>query len=197
MKKSKSKVKIESKPSVLIKKYGDRRLYDTGASQYVKLDDIARMVRDGIDVKVLDARSGKDLTYVVLAQIILEDARERETALPLQLLTQLVKASDRATHEFLTWYLNSTFDLYQKAQESVRARISGARSAVSNPIDFVRNMLAGKLSLPAPSAPPAPDEADAETLRRRVQELEARLAQRETPARRAPKSRNRKAEAGS
>lgn len=181
------------KRKVLIKKYGDRRLYDTTASGYVKLDDIARMVRDGIDVKVVDARSGKNLTYIVLSQIILEEARDRETALPLQVLQQLVRASDRASHDFLSWYLNNTMDLYQKAQERVRSGLSEAKSAVSSPLEFVRGLLAGQ-SLPTAPPPsrssPAPDRAEAEKLRRRVKELEARLAQADRPAkpvRRPPK----------
>ena len=171
------------KPKLLIRKYSDRRLYDTSASRYVKLDDIARMVRDGMDVKVVDARTGKDLTYMVLTQVIVEDARERETALPLQLLRQLVRTSDRATHEFLSWYLSSTLDLYQKAQESVRTRLSEAKSAVSSPLEFVRTLLAGQ------PWPPTPDADEVETLRRRVEELEARLAQLNKPARRPPKRR--------
>src|SRR5579872_1128509 len=96
----------KSKPPRVIKKYSDRRLYDPSASRYVTLEDIARMVREGAELKVVDARSGKDLTYVTLTQIILEDARQRETPLPLHLLEQLVRASDKATHEFLSWYLN-------------------------------------------------------------------------------------------
>jgi polyhydroxyalkanoate synthesis repressor PhaR len=181
------------KRRVLIKKYGDRRLYDTTASGYVKLEDIARMVRDGIDVKVVDARSGKNLTYIVFSQIILEEARDRETALPLQLLQQLVKASDKSSHEFLSWYLKNTMDLYQKAQEKVRSGLTEAKSAVSSPLEFVRNLLAGQ---PLPAAPPPSrsspphDRAETEELRRRVAQLEARLAQADRPAkppRRAPK----------
>jgi polyhydroxyalkanoate synthesis repressor PhaR len=163
------------KPKVVIRKYSDRRLYDTGASCYVKLDDIARMVRHGIDVQVVNARTGKDLTSMTLTQVIMEDARARETALPLQLLRQLVKASDRTTHEFVSWYLNSTLDLYQKAQEAVRVRVSEAKSAVSSPLDFVRHLLAGH------PWPPTPDAAEVEKLRRRVEELEARLLQRSKP----------------
>jgi len=170
------------KRNVLIRKYSDRRLYDTIASRYVKLDDIARMVREGIDVKVVDARTGKDLTSMTLTQIIVEDARGRESALPLQLLQQLVRASDRATHEFLSWYLHSTLDLYQKAQESVRTRLSEAKSAVSSPLEFVRHLLAGQ---PLPGTPPHASEV--EKLRRRVEELEAHLAQLDKGARRAPK----------
>ncbi len=130
-------------PEVLIRKYSDRRLYDTGASRYVKLDDIARMVRDGIDVQVVDGRSGKDLTHLIFTQIIVENAREREIALPLQLLTQLVRASDKASHDFLTWYLNNTLDLYKKAQETMHSRLSTAKNVVASPLEFVRNLLAG------------------------------------------------------
>jgi polyhydroxyalkanoate synthesis repressor PhaR len=139
-------------PQVLIRKYGDRRLYDTGASRYVKLEDIARMVRDGIDVRVVDDRTGKDITHVVFTQIIVENAREKEIALPLQLLTQLVRTSDKATHEFLTWYLNNTLDLYKKAQDTVHSRLSDAKRAVSSPMDFVRDLLS-QYSGPIPEPP--------------------------------------------
>jgi polyhydroxyalkanoate synthesis repressor PhaR len=163
-------------PQVLIRKYSDRRLYDTGASRYVKLEDIARMVRDGIDVRVADGRTGKDLTNLVFTQIIVENAREREIALPLQLLTQLVRASDKATHDFLTWYLNNTLDLYKKAQETVQTRLSTAKTAVGSPLEFVRNLLAGH-SLR--SQTPTVDSEEIQKLRRQVQQLQSRLRQRE------------------
>jgi polyhydroxyalkanoate synthesis repressor PhaR len=166
---------------VLIRKYSDRRLYDTGASRYVKLEDIASMVREGKEVRVVDERTGKDLTHIVLTQIIVEDAKQRQIALPLQLLTQIVRASDQATHDFLSWYLDSTLDLYQKAQKTVHTRLSEAKNAVSTPLDYVRNLLAGD------SWPAAPEGGEVEQLRRRVEELQARLAQRKKPARRASK----------
>ena len=167
-------------PEVLIRKYSDRRLYDTGASRYVKLDDIARMVRDGSDVRVVDGRTGKDVTHIILTQIIAENAKERQIALPLQLLTQIVRASDKATHDFLSWYLNSTLDLYQKAQNSVNTRLSKAKKAASTPLDYVRNLLA------AHSWPPTAEGGEVEQLRRRVEELQTRLAQPKKSARRAP-----------
>jgi polyhydroxyalkanoate synthesis repressor PhaR len=172
-------------PEVLIRKYSDRRLYDTSASRYVKLDDIARMVRDGSDVRVVDGRTGKDVTHIILTQIIAENAKERQIALPLQLLTQIVRASDKATHDFLSWYLNSTLDLYQKAQSSVNTRLSEAKNAASTPFDYVRNLLAGH------SGPPAAQGSEVEQLRRRVEELQTRLAQRKKPARRTPKRKRR------
>ncbi len=156
---------------VVIKKYSDRRLYDSGARQYVKLEDIARLIREGVEVEVRDARSGKDLTRVILTQIIAEDARDDQTGLPLKLLRQLVLASDRATHDFLSWYLETAFDLYQKAGTAVRSRMSEARSVVSNPMEFVRNLL-GTQARPAER-----EEDELERLRRRVAELEELVAQ--------------------
>jgi len=166
---SESSRQDRGKPKLVIKKYSDRRLYDSSASRYVTLEDVARMVREGIDVKVVDVRSGRDLTYFTLTQIILEDARQRETPLPLQLLQQLVRASDKATHDFLSWYLNSSLDLYQKAQDAVRTRFPEAKAAVARPIEFVRNLL-------AENAGPVSEVSEVEKLRRRVDELEARLA---------------------
>ncbi len=163
-----------AKPKVAIKKYGDRRLYDTLAKRYVKLDDIARMVREGQELEVRDARSGKDLTCAVLTQIVMEDAREGQTILPLQLLQQIVMASDRATREFLTSYLHGTLELYGKAREAFESGLSGARQAVTNPVEFVRSLV-GK-------------DAEIAQLRRRVEELEARLALADRP-RRKPRRR--------
>ncbi len=140
----------------VIRKYGDRRLYDTSGKRYVKLEDIKRMVREGIDLEVVDARTGKDLTRVVLTQIIVEDSREKESGPPLQLLRQIVMASDRATHEFLASYLAGAMDLFKEA-----------KSAVSSPLDYVRRLMAG--------------DDEIEQLRRRVLELESRLAEREKP----------------
>ena len=169
-------------PEVLIRKYSDRRLYDPGASRYVKLADIALMVRDGIDVRVVDGRSGKDITRSIFTQIIVENAREREIALPIQLLTQLVRSSDKATHDFLTWYLNSTVDLYKKAQESLHTRITDAKGAVASPLEFVRKLLSGH-AWPSPAA----DKEEVEELRRHVEKLQSQLKQTKARGRPAPK----------
>ncbi|HXW13391.1 MAG TPA: hypothetical protein VEN79_02685, partial [Terriglobia bacterium] len=92
--------------------------------------------------------------------------------------------------EFLSWYLNSTLDLYQKAQETIRTRLPEAKGVVARPIEFVRNLLAGHAW--PPSAPaPAPDDPEVEDLRRRVKDLEVRLGGRRKSAgrrRKAPES---------
>ncbi len=144
------------------------------------------MIRDGEEVEVRDARTGKDLTRAVLTQIVMEDARDASGGLPTNVLHQLVMASDRATSEFLGWYLNSAFDLLRKAQHGVQHGITDARRAVVNPLEFVRGVFSGG----AESAPPEPAD-DVERLRRRVEELEARLE--ELSRARKPAARKRRA----
>ncbi len=154
--------------TAIIRKYPNRRLYDTSAGRYVNLEDLAAMIRRGTDVQVVDARTGDDLTRVILTQIIVEDARDRPTGLPLELLRQLIIASDRAGHEFIMWYLKSAFDAYKKVQEAVQTRLSDVRSAALSPLSAMKTFLTG--------TPASPSEGELEQLRRRVAELEARLA---------------------
>ena len=159
--------------TVIIKKYGNRRLYDTGGSRYVNLDDIARFIREGSDVQVVDAKTGRDLTRVTLTQIITEDAKEKPTGLPLELLRQLIMASDQVRQEFVMWYLKSAFDTYQKVQDAVQNRLSEVESAILSPVDAMKRFLG------ASAPPPGRVEADSEleSLRKRVAELEGRLKQ--------------------
>jgi len=157
----------EAKPArAVIRKYPNRRLYDTSARRYVNLDDLAAMIRQGTEVQVVDAKTGDDLTRVVLTQIIVEDAKGQPTGLPLELLRHLIVASDRAGQEFIMWYLKSAFDAYHKVQETLESGLSDVRSAALSPLNLMKNLLTG-------SAQPA--EAELEQLRLRVAELEARL----------------------
>jgi polyhydroxyalkanoate synthesis repressor PhaR len=171
--------------TVVIKKYGNRRLYDTASSSYVNLDDIARFIREGKQVQVVDAKTGRDLTRVTLTQIITEDAKGKPTGLPLELLRQLVMASDEVRQEFVMWYLKSAFDSYEKVQNAVQSRLTDVQSAILSPVDTMKRFL----GVAAPSRPEAEPELDA--LRKRVAELEARLenqARGEQQRRRAPNS---------
>jgi polyhydroxyalkanoate synthesis repressor PhaR len=167
----------EMKPgTVVIKKYGNRRLYDTAGSRYVNLDDIARFVRGGKELQVVDAKTGQDLTRVTLTQIITEDAKDKPTGLPLELLRQLVVASDEVRQEFVMWYLKSAFDAYQKVQDAVQSRLGEVQSAILSPMEMMQKFLN---AAPA-SQPRAQTEPELDALRKRVAELEARL---EKPAR--------------
>ena len=107
-------------PPVLIKKYGNRRLYDTGDSRYITLDELATKVRGGTDVRVVDVQSGDDLTQATLAQIILESGTAARV-LPVGLLTQLIRLSDDALAEFFSRYVTAALDLYVQARRGVQA----------------------------------------------------------------------------
>jgi polyhydroxyalkanoate synthesis repressor PhaR len=153
--------------AVIIKKYENRRLYDTSTSRYIKLEEIAALVRKGQEVRVVDANTGQDLTRVTLTQIIVEDAKGGPTGLPLELLRQLIMASDRAGREFVMWYLNSAFNAYQKVQESLQSGFNQVRSAALSPLEMMQGSIQA-------------GETD-DALRKRIAELEARLKK---PARR-------------
>jgi polyhydroxyalkanoate synthesis repressor PhaR len=158
-------------PAIVIKKYGNRRLYDTTGSGYVNLDDIARFIREGKDVQVIDAKTGRDITRVTLTQIITEDAKGKPTGLPLELLRQLIIASDEVRQEFVMWYLKSAFETYQKVQDAVESRLTDVQAAILSPVDTMKRFLGAAAA--AQSKPEAEPELDA--LRKRVAELEARL----------------------
>ncbi|SPE37696.1 PHA accumulation regulator DNA-binding protein [Candidatus Sulfopaludibacter sp. SbA3] len=149
---------------VIIRKYPNRRLYDTASRRYVNLDDLAAMIRKGTEIQVVDAKTGDDLTRVILTQVIVEDAKDQPTGLPLELLRQLIMASDRAGQEFLMWYLNSAFEAYEKVQ----------KTALS-PIQMVKSFLSG-------DEKPA-GEGELDRLRRRIAELEALVQKPQKPQR--------------
>jgi len=148
--------------AVVNKKYGNRRLYDTSTSQYINLEEIATLIRNGKDVRVVDAKTGQDLTRVTLTQIVVEDAKGGPTGLPLELLRQLIVASDQVGREFVMWYLNSAFSAYKKVRESLQSGLSEVRSAVLPPLPMTKSSAEG-------------GSEDSNALRKRVAELEARL----------------------
>ena len=127
--------------AVVIKKYGNRRLYNTSTSQYIKLEEIATLIRKGKQVRVLDAKTGQDLTRVTLTQIIVEDAKDGPTGLPLELLRQLIVASDHAGREFVMWYLNSALNAYQKVQDSLQTGLRKVGSAVLPPLQVMQSSI--------------------------------------------------------
>jgi polyhydroxyalkanoate synthesis repressor PhaR len=153
---------------IVIKKYENRRMYDTSHSRYVNLEDLAALIRDGADVQVVDAKTGEDLTRVTLTQIITEDAKDQPTGLPLELLRQLIVASDKARQDFMMWYLKSAFENYQKVQDAIQSQLSGVRQAALSPLETVRRLF-------TPLAPQPSEAAELEQLRNRVAELEEQL----------------------
>jgi len=165
--------------TVVIKKYPNRRLYDTSSSRYINLEDIAVFVREARDVQVLDAQSGEDLTRVTLTQIIMDDAKQQPTGLPVELLRQLIISSDRMGREFIMWYLKSAYDAYQSVQSKLQTGLTGVQSAALSPLNMMKNFL--QTQAPAPPTQETHPAATEELrqLRQRLAELEARV---KTPA---------------
>ena len=106
--------------TVLIKKYGNRRLYDTSDSRYVTLDELAQKIRAGVELRVVDAQTGEDLTQATLTQLVLETGHAARF-LPVQLLTQMIRLSDDALAEFFSRYVTGALDVYLQAKRGVQS----------------------------------------------------------------------------
>jgi polyhydroxyalkanoate synthesis repressor PhaR len=107
----------------VVKKYGNRRLYDTGDSKYVTLDELAAKIRSGIDIRVVDANTNEDLTQATLTQLVLETGHAARF-LPVQLLLQMIRLSDDALAEFFSRYVTGALDLYLQAKRGVQSLAS-------------------------------------------------------------------------
>lgn len=112
--------------TVVIKKYANRRLYDTSASRYVTLDHLRELVKEGRDFQVVDAKSGEDLTRGVLAQIIFEEESKGETLLPVEFLRQLIGFYGDSMQGMVPSYLRMSMDTFAQQQAEMRERMTGA-----------------------------------------------------------------------
>ncbi len=111
----------------VIKKYANRRLYDTGRSSYVTLDDLCEMVKDGYDFVVYDAKSGNDITRSVLAQIIVDKesgSGEDEGLLPTSFMKNLISFYGDNVESLVPSYLENTFEIFVKNQEQMREQFT-------------------------------------------------------------------------
>jgi polyhydroxyalkanoate synthesis repressor PhaR len=97
---------------LLLKKYGNRRLYDTEKSAYVTLNEVAEVIRKGIEIEVIDANTKEDVTAYILTQIILEQAKNKNALLPTGLLHLIIRYGDGILHEFFEKYLHQTISSY-------------------------------------------------------------------------------------
>ena len=114
---------------VVIKKYANRRLYNTATSSYVTLDNLSDMVRQGVDFVVFDAKSGDDITRGVLAQIIFEEESRGQNLLPIQFLRQLISFYGDSMQNLLPTYLEMSLDGFAKQQERFRSQFQQAFGA--------------------------------------------------------------------
>ena len=159
---------------VVIKKYANRRLYDTDASTYVTLEHLAAMVRSGRDFAVQDARSGEDITRSVLTQIIVEEESRGDSLLPVSFLRQLIGLYGNGMQSVLPDYLEASMASFRANGDRFREAMEGAMSA--NPFAEIarRNMELFGAALPKPQSP-ATGDAEVESLKRELAALRAQV----------------------
>ena len=164
---------------MIVKKYSNRRLYDTDASHYITLDELAARIREGVDVRVVDAKTDEDLTQSTLTQIILE---HKAKLLPVPLLVQLIRMRDEALAEFFGRYMTWALELYMSAKQGAH-NLSPYNPLATVPFsatNALARMFMGGLpwqqQAAAPPGPPpmpvaAAQASDVDDLRRELDEL--------------------------
>jgi polyhydroxyalkanoate synthesis repressor PhaR len=187
----------KSEEPITIKKYANRRLYNTGTSTYVTLEDLATMVKNGEEFLVYDAKTGDDITRQVLAQIIFEQENKAgQNLLPTTFLRQLIRFYGDSMQMLVPRYLEQSIDTLTREQEKFRAQMTQAFGGVGafGPLEeqVRRNMemfertfsmfkpfTTPRRSEPPPAEKPADDAAknadDMETLRRQMKEMQEKL----------------------
>jgi len=174
----------ENSDPLLIKRYASRRLYNTETSDYVTLDDIAGFIRSGRTVAIVDLKTGDDLTRQYLLQIITEHESKGENVLPVNVLTDLVRAYSDQAQSFVPDFLASSFDMLKRQQADLMGNL---QTSIPDPMaafggldgwqqkqqEFMSAMLGnwGKKEL---EDPPAQGE-DLEKIKRQLAELQSKL----------------------
>lgn len=125
---------------VVIKKYANRRLYNTATSSYVTLEYLAQMVRDGIDFVVYDAKSSEDITRSVLAQIIFEEEAKGQNLLPINFLREMIRFYGQNVSNLLPGYLEHSMDMFVRNQENL-SKAMGGNTAMKTLEDITRQNL--------------------------------------------------------
>lgn len=177
--------------TVIIKKYANRRLYNTQSSSYITLDDLAAMVRDGVDFQVVDAKSGSDITHSILTQIIMEEEANGEHMLPVSFLRQLIGMYGNSMQSMMPPYLEAAMANFEtnqaKLQEAFQSSMGTdalSRMAETNMAMFQAatqafmpgtTEAASPTPTPAPAASPAKDDID--SLRSQMAEMQRKLDQ--------------------
>ncbi|HWI86101.1 MAG TPA: polyhydroxyalkanoate synthesis repressor PhaR, partial [Sphingomonas sp.] len=111
--------------TVIIKKYANRRLYNTESSSYITLDHLAQMTREGRDFKVIDAKTEDDITHNILTQIIMEEENRGQTMLPVSFLRQLISLYGDSMQAMVPQYLEASMEAFRKNQTQFRQQMEG------------------------------------------------------------------------
>ncbi len=154
---------------VLIKKYGNRRLYDTESSRYITLEGLGELIKAGAEVRVVGATSNQDLTQATLTQLIMEN-RGASQLLPVPLLHQLIRLGQDALAEFLSRYVSGALEFFLQARQGAPALNPFQAFSGFNP--FFSSMSAPPPPAPPPARPPPPAASPTE-----LDELRGELAE--------------------
>ena len=169
---------------VVVKKYANRRLYNTRSSSYITLDDLARMTREGIDFQVLDAKTGNDITHQILTQIIMEEESSGgEQMLPIGFLRQLISMYGHSMQAMMPQYLDASMNNFRANQEKLQDAFKAsmgpdafARLAETNMAMFKAAASAfmpkGEAAAPSPAPRPA---SDIDALREQMAAMQRKL----------------------
>ena len=170
---------------IIIKKYANRRLYNTKSSSYITLDDLSRMTRQGIDFQVLDAKTGNDITHQILTQIIMEEESHGEQMLPISFLRQLISMYGNSMQSLMPHYLEATMDNFRanqlKLQETWKASMGPDALAKMAETNMAMFKAAASAFMPGskpgePAAPPpSPPSDDLEALRAQMAAMQKKL----------------------
>jgi polyhydroxyalkanoate synthesis repressor PhaR len=187
-----SEEKAAPQSAVVIKKYANRRLYNTSTSTYVTLDDLSTMVKGGTDFLVYDAKTGEDITRSVLTQIIFEEENKGTNLLPINFLRQLIRFYGDSMQAFVPGFLEFSLENLGKDQEKFRAQMMEAwgadpfkamqdqaqrNMAMFNDALKVFNPFAAAIGGAVPGAPaPGKPAADPAAARDELQALKEQLA---------------------
>ncbi|HWH18311.1 MAG TPA: polyhydroxyalkanoate synthesis repressor PhaR [Allosphingosinicella sp.] len=159
---------------VIIKKYANRRLYNTESSTYITLEHLAEMVRKKREFKVVDAKSGEDITHSVLTQIIMEEEARGKTMLPVNFLRQLIAMYGDSMQSMVPQYLEASLEAFQRNQSQFRDAMAGAFTGGPFAEMAKRNM--EMFAAAARGVQPPPEESSGDT-KAELAELRAQLAE--------------------
>jgi polyhydroxyalkanoate synthesis repressor PhaR len=128
---------------VIIKRYGNRRLYNTETKSYVTYQDLLGIIRAGHDIQVIDSTTKADVTKSVLIQVILEEEKNQKHLLPLPFLFQLLRSQESAAQDFFTNYLSSSFEAYLRTKEEFDKRFRGMLEMTANAPQLWEKLIPG------------------------------------------------------
>jgi len=127
----------------LIKRYPNRRLYDTETSQYITLEDLARLVHDGREVRIIDSKNGEDLTRRVLVQVLLlDDQAHKLDCLPVDFLRTLIKLEERSMMKLFEHYVGTTLQTFTIAQKAMQQNLELLQKMSPASTDLLGSILA-------------------------------------------------------